>query len=40
MQKADIINANPDGSFKPLANATRAESAKILALVHYSMNDR
>ncbi|MCL1873847.1 MAG: S-layer homology domain-containing protein [Clostridiales bacterium] len=38
MQKADIINGYPDGSFKPLANATRAESAKMLAFVHYLMN--
>jgi X-Pro dipeptidyl-peptidase len=38
MQTADVINGYPDGSFKPLANATRAEAAKMLALVHYLMN--
>ncbi|MDR2713570.1 MAG: S-layer homology domain-containing protein [Clostridiales bacterium] len=40
MQKADIINGYPDGSFKPQANATRAEAAKMLAFAHYLMNNR
>ena len=31
MQKADIVGGYPDGSFKPLANATRVEAAKMLA---------
>jgi hypothetical protein len=40
MQKADIINGYPDGSFKPLTNATRAEAAKMLAIAHYLMDNR
>jgi hypothetical protein len=40
MQKADIRNGYPDGGFKLLANATRAEAAKMLALVHYLTNSR
>jgi len=40
MQTADVINGYPDGSFKPLANATRAEAAKMLALVHYLMYNK
>ncbi|MDR2713011.1 MAG: S-layer homology domain-containing protein [Clostridiales bacterium] len=40
MQKADIINGYPDGSFKPLANATRAEAAKMIAIAHYLMTNR
>jgi hypothetical protein len=40
MQTSDIISGYPDGSFKPLANATRAEAAKMLALVHYLINNR
>ena len=30
MQRADIINGMPDGSFAPNANATRAQAAKII----------
>ena len=37
MQQANIINGYDDGSFKPRGNATRAESAKMLALVHHAM---
>lgn len=37
MQQADIINGYEDGRFLPLNNATRAEAAKMLALVHYHM---
>ena len=40
MQTADVINGYPDGSFKPLNNATRAEAAKMLALVHYLINNK
>jgi hypothetical protein len=40
MQKAEIINGYPNGSFKPLANASRAEAAKMLAVAHYLMNNR
>ena len=40
MQKADIVSGYPDGSFKPLANATRAEAAKMLAIAHYLMSSR
>ena len=37
MQKANIINGYTDGSFKPVGYATRAEAAKMLALVHSAM---
>ena len=37
MQQANIINGYEDGSFKPVGNATRAEAAKMLALVHNAM---
>jgi uncharacterized repeat protein (TIGR02543 family) len=40
MQISDVINGYPDGSFKPLSNASRAEAAKMLALVHYLMSNR
>ena len=36
MQRASIINGYDDGSFRPRGNATRAESAKMLALVHHA----
>lgn len=38
MQRAEIINGYPDGTFAPRGSATRAEAAKMLALVHYAMN--
>jgi hypothetical protein len=38
MQKADIIYGYPNGSFKPLANATRSEVAKMLAIAHCLMD--
>ena len=38
MQIADILGGYSDGSFKPLGNTTRAEAAKMLALVHYLAN--
>ncbi|MCL1873844.1 MAG: S-layer homology domain-containing protein [Clostridiales bacterium] len=38
MQKAGIINGYPNGSFKPLANATRSEVAKMLAIAHCLMD--
>ncbi|MDR3295576.1 MAG: S-layer homology domain-containing protein [Clostridiales Family XIII bacterium] len=37
MQQADIIGGYEDGSFRPRGDATRAEAAKMLALVHYLM---
>ena len=37
MQQANIINGYEDNSFKPRGNATRAEAAKMLALVHHAM---
>ncbi len=37
MQQANIISGYGDGSFNPTGNATRAEAAKILALVHHAM---
>ena len=37
MQRANIINGYPDGSFKPVGSTTRAEAAKMLALVHDAM---
>ena len=37
MQQADIIAGYDDGSFKPYGNTTRAETAKMLALVHKLM---
>ena len=37
MQRANIINGYTDGSFKPTGNATRAETAKMLALIHNAM---
>ena len=37
MQQANIISGYNDGSFKPASNATRAESSKILALIHHAM---
>lgn len=40
MQKADIIGGYPDGTFKPLNNATRAEAAKMLALIHFLINSK
>ncbi len=33
MQQAGIISGNSDGSFAPTANATRAEAAKMIALL-------
>ena len=38
MQRANIIGGYTDGSFKPQNNATRAEAAKMLALVHNAMD--
>jgi len=38
MQQANIINGYSDNSFKPLGNANRAESAKMLALLYQAMN--
>jgi len=38
MQRADIINGYPDGSFRPLGSATRAEAAKMFSLLHFLMN--
>ncbi|MDR0819311.1 MAG: S-layer homology domain-containing protein [Oscillospiraceae bacterium] len=38
MQQANIINGYEDESFRPTGNATRAETAKILALIHYSVS--
>lgn len=38
MQQADVINGYEDSSFRPQNNATRAEAAKMLALVHRLMN--
>ncbi|MDR3295575.1 MAG: S-layer homology domain-containing protein [Clostridiales Family XIII bacterium] len=35
MQKADVIGGYEDGSFRPQGEATRAEAAKMLAVVHY-----
>ncbi len=37
MQKAGIISGNSNGSFAPMANATRAEAAKMIALLLQSM---
>ena len=37
MHRANIINGYGDGSFKPRGNATRAEAAKLLALLHHAM---
>ena len=37
MQQADIISGYEDGSFRPFGNTTRAETAKMLALVHKLM---
>ena len=37
IQQANIINGYEDGSFQPAGNATRAESSKLLALIHYAM---
>ncbi|MEG2381546.1 MAG: S-layer homology domain-containing protein, partial [Oscillospiraceae bacterium] len=34
MQKAGIINGMGDGSFAPQANATRAQSAKIMGMIY------
>ena len=39
MQQADIISGYGDGSFKPFGNTTRAETAKMLALVYKLMTD-
>ena len=33
MAQAGLISGYPDGSFRPLGNATRAEAAKMLALI-------
>jgi hypothetical protein len=38
MQQADIINGYEDGSFRPLNNATRAEAAKMLAVLDQLIN--
>ena len=37
MQRANVISGYEDGSFRPTGSATRAESAKMLALVHNGM---
>lgn len=37
LQQANIINGYTDGSFRPLNNATRAEAAKIMAFIYYSI---
>lgn len=37
MQRANVIGGYADGSFAPRGNATRAEAAKMLALVHNAM---
>lgn len=37
LQKAGIISGNSDGSFAPMENATRAQAAKIIALLLQGM---
>ena len=37
IQQANMINGYEDGSFRPAGNATRAESSKLLSLIHYAM---
>ena len=37
MQRVNIISGYPDGSFRPTGRTTRAEAAKMLALVHDAM---
>lgn len=37
MQRAGIISGNPDGSFEPTGNATRAQAAKMIALLLQSI---
>lgn len=37
MQQADILSGYEDNSFRPLHQATRAEAAKMLAMVHQLM---
>ncbi|GEM_PF-3564509 len=38
MQRANIISGYSDNSFKPLGNATRAEAAKMLAILNQIIN--
>lgn len=38
MQQANILNGYENGSFLPRGNTTRAEAAKMLALVHNAMH--
>ena len=38
MQRAGIVNGYEDGTFRPAANATRAEAAKMIGVLHYLMS--